>query len=233
MSTSLLVILLFSTATAANHEQLISDDGAIFGQHFGRSIAISDDTMFIGAKGPNGTVYIFNKTNNIWQQKQQLTVVNEFAGISIDATNNYLIVGAWLTNNKEGSAYIFSNINGVYQETAKLVPFTNVVADCGVDVAIHDTVAVVGCFTLNNRTGAAVIYELINDTWNQTQIIYGNTANDLFGGMISIKQNVIAISPAFNKNETYVKIIQKNGTNWQVTQTINSHDSSDSWFAHA
>ena len=101
---------------------------------FGCAVAISGDTLIIGAEGDNnktGAIYIFTKNaeTDLWEQSQKLLAsdgdYNDQFGEAIAASGNYFVAGASLSESvagevNSGAAYIYRYGTSWY-EVDKLV----------------------------------------------------------------------------------------------------------------
>jgi hypothetical protein len=123
--------------------------GRMSGDRFGNSVAISGDTVIVGANyqsydatGINfaaqaGAAYIFTRTAGVWTQEQKLVGTgtngragNDQFGNSVAISGDTLIVGAYRQNYDaaganpitfSGAAYVFTRTSGVWSQQQKLV----------------------------------------------------------------------------------------------------------------
>ena len=174
-------------------KELTASD-AVGGDQFGISVAISIDTVAVGANHGNratsGAVYIFERNQNgveSWGQVQELTaddatLLDEF-GISVAIEGDTLVVGAWARNiDTGGAAYIFERNQGGIEgwgEVQKLTASDAAAHDqFGSSVAIDGNTVPVGAVDKNSSTGAAYIFELTAPTPTPTPTAScGFTAN--------------------------------------------------------
>ena len=159
---------------------------------FGGSIAISGDTMFVGASTAgtnnstgvwgNGAVYIYQKSGGLWVKTQQLLASDgqsdDSFGVAVAASGSTLLVGAQavtINGNLVGAFYVFTYTAGTWIETQKLLdPDGGQIDLLGHALAIDGTNALVGALgapgvggTLN---GAVYAYSQSADgTWSFTQ----------------------------------------------------------------
>lgn len=100
------------------HSKFIASGVSNGGHHFGVSVAISGDTVIVGAHGNNGNAgagYVFMRDRESWTKPLKL-VARDFQpgdefGISVASTSDVLIVGARFdddTGVDSGSAYIYN-----------------------------------------------------------------------------------------------------------------------------
>jgi hypothetical protein len=74
--------------------------------NFGSSVAISGDTVVVGAYKDNhagtgsGSAYIFTLSGGVWTQQSKLTAsdaaANEHFGVSVAISGDTVVVGAWI-----------------------------------------------------------------------------------------------------------------------------------------
>lgn len=147
-------------SSATETAKLTASDGEA-GDYFGYSVAISGDTIVIGAYGDDdngsesGSAYVFTKPAEGWTTITETAKLTDAAGAKdngfgydVDIDGNTIVVGAY-GNSDHGAAYIFSKpdegwtTTNIY--TAKLVAID--IADnskFGLSVAISDDTIVVG-----------------------------------------------------------------------------------------
>jgi hypothetical protein len=146
--------------------KLIASDGAA-GDDFGSAVAISGDTVVIGANGAKigvnadqGAAYVFVKPANGWEnnltlfQTAKLTasdgVGNDDFGWDVAISGDTVVVGAHqYFSNRHGAAYVFvkpaSGWGGHLTETAKLIASNGANGDAfGSAVSISGDTVVVG-----------------------------------------------------------------------------------------
>jgi len=107
-------------ATGAETGRLTASDGA-GGDRFGYSVAISGDTVVVGAYGDDdndwysGSAYVFVKPGGGWvsmTETGKLTASdgaeNDYFGFSVAVGGDTVIVGAYRDDSGRGSAYVFA-----------------------------------------------------------------------------------------------------------------------------
>jgi hypothetical protein len=94
--------------------------GILTGDQFGSSIALSGDTLAVGAnfQGGSGAVYVFIHANGIWKQEAFLESVGAFVAVSGDD----LAVGAPSRSgsNGGGAVSVFTRSSGTWTQQAHL-----------------------------------------------------------------------------------------------------------------
>lgn len=119
--------------------QLFASDGA-GADRFGRAVAISGDTVVVGADLDNigatsdqGSAYVFVRSGTTWVEQQKLTAsdgaAGDFFGISVAISGETIVVGAFghgLGSNisDQGSAYVFVRNGTTWTQQQKLAATT-------------------------------------------------------------------------------------------------------------
>jgi hypothetical protein len=158
--------------------------GGVTGDGFGYSVAISGNTLVVGAPGVpvgghagQGAAYVFTASGSGWAnmtQTAELTasdgVAGDWFGYSVAISGNTVVVGApdamVGTNSDQGAAYVFTEpLSGRANmtETAKLTVSTGAAGDgFGSSVSISGNTVVVGApnATVNTheKQGAAYVF---------------------------------------------------------------------------
>ncbi len=154
-------------------QKLVANDGAS-GDAFGLSLALSNDTLLIGAPdvtvgthNGEGVAYIFNNRNGAWSQTQKLLPANgvdsaNFGG-AVALAGDIAVIGADGINYFEGAAYVFAHANGHWEQAVRLNANDQAAfAQFGASVALDGTTALIGANEAdigdNGSQGAAYFY---------------------------------------------------------------------------
>lgn len=137
----------------------------------GTSVSISGDGNTIAAGGSNGegAVWIFSKSNGIWQQQQDSLVGAPAFGpssqgysVAISSDGNSIVEGGPTENNEHGAAWIFKRSNGVWSQIGDKLVGTGAIGQSyqGNSVAISSdgNTAIIGGVHDNTYEGSAWIY---------------------------------------------------------------------------
>jgi hypothetical protein len=191
---------------------------------FGNSVAISGDTVVVGAYGKDdagsfsGAAYVFERNKGLsadyWGQVAKLTASDagdgDRFGYSVAISDDTIVVGApWEQGSAgydRGSAYIFArNEAGAdsWGQVAKLLASDEQnYAYFGYSVAISGDTVVVGAFrdgSSDSQRGAAYVFERnqggVADNWGQvTKVTASDAANgDRFGNVVAISGDTIVV----------------------------------------
>ena len=156
--------------------KITASDGAAYGW-FGDSVAISGDSVVVGAKGDDGagtdsgSAYIFKRDGTAWTQEAKITASDGAAwdhfGWSVAISGDYAVVGAYGdgdAGSMSGSAYIFKRDGTAWTEQAKITASDGAAYDqFGVSVAISGDYAFVGAYLdddAGSESGSSYIYDV-------------------------------------------------------------------------
>lgn len=170
------------SGTVWTQRRRIVADGGAADDRFGTAVALSGDTLVVGADydtvGTNtrqGSAYVFTPSGAGWAQRQQLTASDGAAGdrfgYSVALSADTLVVSAHddkIGNNEEqGSAYVFTrfgnNCNTCWVPQQKLTASDGAANDSfGLPVAISGDTVVVGAIGdkigNNENQGSAYVF---------------------------------------------------------------------------
>ncbi len=184
---------------------------------FGWSVAISENTIVIGANGDKdagdwtGSAYVFNYDGTNWIEQAKLLADDigyyweEFGfDVAISADSNTVLIGACKANDngfKSGAAYIFRFDDFDWVQQAKLLASDGVeLATFANGVAISDdgNTALIGApgkDTTGYTAGSVYVFAFDGDQWNEEQkLIASDTAHgDHFGHHVAISGDTAVI----------------------------------------
>ncbi|MCX7426608.1 MAG: dockerin type I domain-containing protein, partial [Planctomycetia bacterium] len=186
---------------------------------FGASVAISSDTIVIGAAcdddagSDSGSAYVFRQlVPGTWSQVAKLTAGDAWMldhfGAAVAIHEDTVIVGAPFGGDRggsSGSAYVFREVApGTWTQAAKLAAADGAPGDdFGCSVSIDDGAVVVGA-RLHDRgdltdAGAAYVFrENAAGRWVQAAKLTASDPvyADRFGGAVSISRDVVIVGAA-------------------------------------
>ncbi len=206
-------------------KRLTASDADV-GDRFGISVAISKDTIVVGASfddpaGSNsGSAYVFDRNRggiDNWGQVSRLNANDGAAGDrfgqSVAISGDTVVAGAQLDDdiaNASGSAYLFERNRGGadnWDQIAKLSASDATMNDLfGASVDISDDTVVVGVFGDDDAgTDAGAVYLFDRDqggadNWGQIAKLTASDANDndLFGLSVAISGDTVLVGALFD-----------------------------------
>ena len=224
-------------------QQKIQSSDIEGGDDFGYSVAISGDTVIVGAfdESSAGAAYIFTRTGSTWTQQQKITASdiqsNDDYGISVSIDGDTVIVGSWwedTTASGAGSAYIYTRSGSTWTEQQKIqASDAEENGYFGYSVAISGDTVIVGAYLakyLGDFAGAAYIYTRSGSTWTEQQKIRSSDIqdSDQFGWSVAIEGDTAIVgAPAEDTNEISAGaayIFTRSGSTWTEQKKIQPTD---------
>lgn len=208
---------------------LLAPGGAALDK-FGYSVAISEDTIVVGAYqddaafSNSGSAYVFVRSGTTWSFQQLLTpndaAADDEFGNSVGITGEFIVVGSHLANltgnSDAGAAYCFRRNSGVWTQTQKLVPISGtggpILGDnFGESIAVSGSRIAVGATgddTPQTRAGAVYVFAESSGglyTLQQKLTISTGTNGDNFGSSVAMEGNTMVAgaredSPVVNQS---------------------------------
>lgn len=232
----------------AQQQKLTSNTPSI-DQNFGSSVAISGDTIVVGAYGESsvdvqtGAAYVFVRNEGTWSLQQKLTLSDPMGfdgfGQSVGISGDTIIVGAVGDSDDgslPGSASVFVRDSaGVWSLQQKLRPHDAVPGDMfGFPVAISGNTALVSdsFFPANNGNfvGSVYVYERVGTVWSERQKLQINPKSGAeFGRAISIDGDTFVVGAIYDahgsntQGSAYVYV--RTGATWSQQQKLFVRDS--------
>lgn len=225
--TGLAYIYIRSGNTWSIEQKITAYDNAL-GDLFGYSVAISGNTVFIGAPDDdNGSVYVFKRSGTVWSQTQKLTASDgEYSdgfGTAISVSGSTLIIGAPYAGNGSGAVYRFSSFLGNWIQSQKFFPGEG--GRFGYAVAIDGNTFVASApwdkpDGNNNSMGTVSIFAK-DPTWTRKQVIANPEHELMFARSVAISEETIAFGDAESHG---VWVYLKSGGSWILQQNITDLD---------
>ncbi|MGE0887026.1 MAG: PKD domain-containing protein [Blastocatellales bacterium] len=206
----------------AEQQKLIATDGAA-GDNFGNSVAISGDTIVVGALGDDigsninqGSAYVFTRSGSAWFEDQKLTASDgagagfgtggDHFGSAVTINRDTIVIGSPDDNTAQGSAHVFIRSGTIWSEHQKLTASDGAgegnYLGFGYSLAIREDIIVVGPYDddigSNTNQGSAYVFARSGTVWSEQQklIISDGARGDSFGRSISISgDTLVAGSP--------------------------------------
>lgn len=183
---------------------------------FGGSVALAGDTALVGAYrddhgwNDSGSAYVFRITEGIWQPSVKLTPSDAAAddrfGASVSLSGNTALIGAPGDDDagsNSGSAYIFREIDGTWQQVVKLRAADMAAGDSfGTSVALVGATAVVGAWgddDAGSFSGSAYVFREIGGVWTQIAKLSASDAafGDWFGYSVALDGETAIVGAVF------------------------------------
>ena len=240
-----------SGTTWSQQVKLTAADGAE-GDAFGQSIALSGDTVVIGAphdddKGNDaGSVYVFTRSGTTWSQQVKLTaadgVAGDVFGISIAFSGDTIVIGADLNDEKArnaGAVYVFTRSGSSWSQQAKITAADGAETDIfGVRVALSGDTILISARrddddAMGIDAGSAYIFTRTGTIWQQQIKLTASdgAADDRFGRSVALVADTAVIGAMFqddkgdNSGSAYV--FTRSGTTWSQQVKLTAADGAE------
>ncbi len=215
---------------------------------FGFKVSVSGNTIVVGAAFDDaagidaGAIYVFRYIGGSWQQIAMLTGADTTAGdhfgIDVAIDDDAILAGADLSDDdgtSSGSAYLFREISGVWQQVDKFTASDASAGDrFGRSVALHANTAVIGAWGASkpgvSECGAAYVFREIGGVWQQTEKLTADDAAtiDRFGYDIAIDNDTIFVGAYADDdivtNSGSVYVYRKVASAWQQANKLTADD---------
>ncbi len=146
----------------------VSAANATIGDGFGTAMAVSGNTLMVGAPGTDdgkGAVYLFIKAaSGEWSEAGVIRAADGAAADSLGAalalSGNVALIGATRHADASGAIYVFESQGGTWSQRGKLAASNAQPNDrFGVAVAFDGSRALIGAVGVDSTRGAAYVFE--------------------------------------------------------------------------
>jgi hypothetical protein len=236
------------------HVRTLTASDGVSGDRFGRSVAISGDTIVVGAWGDDdagsysGSVYVFECNESgadNWGQVEKLTATGgeslDYFGYAVAISGDTIIVGAHGDDDEKGAAYIFSRNQGGADNWGQVDKLTSLIrasgADLGRSVSISGDTAVAGATGESAHRGSAYVFERNEfgaDDWGQVEKLTPSEGkgDDWFGFSVAISGDMIVVGSHYHNTDdwndagsAYVYTRNQDGADeWGLAQYLKASD---------
>ncbi|MBO9663963.1 hypothetical protein [Dokdonella sp.] len=236
----------FGAPSWLERQKVVADDGTMMEQ-FGWTITVAGDAVYVGAPfasveghARQGAVYVYAKVDGLWTQVQKLVasdgVGGENFGASVSVDGTTMLVGAIRAtiggNVDQGAAYVFDRSGGSWSEAQKLVADDGMESDdFGYALKVEGDTAIIGAPFVNDRQGAAYVFQSSGSGWTQTQkLLAGDAApDDLYGVALAFEGSTAligALSATIGENtdQGAVYVLTRSGNTWSEAQKLVADD---------
>ena len=198
------------------------------------------------ASGSGSAIWGQPVLSSLEDQKLNASIANssDYFGYSVSVSGNTAVIGTYLDDDAgsdAGCAYIFSKVNGVWLEIAKLTA-SDAVANhwFGYSVSISGDVVVVGAYRDSGDRGAGYVFEKppggwVNMTENAKLTATDGTGSDKLGFSVDISGNYVVMGApedddnGVNSGSAYVFEMPVGGwSNMTETAKLTSSDGNGS-----
>ncbi|PHR93413.1 MAG: hypothetical protein COA69_04880 [Robiginitomaculum sp.] len=232
-----------------NHQAKITAADGAKDDAFGQSLALSGDTVIIGAprdddNGKNtGSVYVFTRIGANWQQQAKLTADDgasgDLFGISVALSGDTILVGADLHDNiapNAGAVYVYTRSGNSWSQQAKLTAADGGETDIfGVRVALSGDTALISARRddddiMGVDAGSVYVFVRSGMAWTQQEKLTApdGVADDRFGRSVALMGDTALIGAMFRddkgENSGSAYLFERNGKTWVYKAKLTAAD---------
>jgi hypothetical protein len=207
----------------SEQQKLSSFTGDPNNDAFGGSVAVSGETIVVGAIGGDagpvvntGSAYVFVRNGGVWSQQQELNASDpqlavEF-GNSVAISGETILVGAQFANYvgiASGSAYVFVRNAGVWSQQQQLISSDAEAFDAfASSVALLGDTALIGAGCddflsgqIDSCKGSAYLFLRAGGVWSQHQKITASDAaqGDEFGESVALDTETVVVGAHYKE----------------------------------
>jgi uncharacterized repeat protein (TIGR01451 family) len=213
-------------------QELLASDGAP-NDHFGTSVAITGDTIVIGAPNDDttagaeaGSAYVFVRSGTVWSEQQKLVASDGAAGdrfgSSVSADGERAVVGAPWNNttagNTAGSAYVFTRLGAIWSEEQQLAP-----SDSAANDYFGHAVAMSGGTIVIGGSSAYVFFDS-GAGWTEQQKLLASDGTAVGGSLAIDVDTVVTGEPNAEAYAGAAHVFVRSGTVWTEQQKLLASD---------
>lgn len=218
--------------------------------YFGRSVALSGDVAIVGAPGAargaisEGAAYVFRHRADGWRQEAKLvpqvdvnappkTTSGDGFGSSVSISGDRALIGAPNGGkDRQGIVYVFTRVDGAWQQASRLVVDEQHLHSFGRAVSITGTAAVIagdGDWEEGQPIGSAYVFEESANGWTQTAKLRAADASggDEYGASVSIAGNTIVIGAPteLGRRAGAVYVFMRSSGTWSLCERLRPEES--------
>ncbi|MCP5535891.1 MAG: FG-GAP repeat protein [Akkermansiaceae bacterium] len=228
---------------------------------FGYSVAVSADTVIVGAPFARGVIphefqndsdagsaFVFSRSGSTWSLQQELNggngAISNGFGSEVEIEENTAVVGTPGEDTPSatgaGAAYVFTKSGDTWNYAARLI------ADdyfsphdpnpmFGSSISISGNTILVGAWNVRGGEGRAYVFTNNGGSWQQQAILSASTGLAHFGISVAVENDRALVGAPLERNARGAAyVFERSGTNWtQQTKLIAADETAYSSFGVA
>ncbi len=216
-------------------QQKIVGNDSVADDNFGWSVAISGETIVVGAfdlnEADQGSAYVFVRGGSIWNQQQKLTAsggsITDQFGISVSIDGDTVVVGSPGDQASRGAAYVYARSGTSWTQQQKLIASDAAAGDdLGWSAAINGETVLVGAPSDDGSRGGAYVFIRNGAIWTQQSKVTASdgAASDRFGYSVAVNGSYMLSGAPLTNNSGKLTgsayVFLRTGDNWQQQQEL-------------
>ncbi len=230
------------TGTSWSQQGKLTASDGIAGDDFGAAVAISGDTIVVGAPWQSsvvGAVYVFTRSGTTWTQEAELSISGAVIGAAIGssvtvetgATSGTVIAGSPQIQSYTpggGAAYVWVGSGSSWTPQGSLSPNDSSDGDLfGTSVSISSDTTLVGAPGKAASKGVAYLFTRAGTQWTQLAKLTASdgAANDSFGSAVATSTDIALVgAPGHTSNTGTAYAYTRSGTTWSQQAELSASD---------
>lgn len=223
------------TFPAVQQAKLTPITGPTFRANFGRAVAISGDTLVLGARSTDtnkGKAHIYVRSGATWNEQAVLypddsdsaASASNFAFTSVAISGDTAIIPVWqCCSGVDAPVYVFTRSGSTWTKQARIPMPADVQENdsFGYHAALDGDTLIVSAHGQNGSRGAVYVFVRTGTTWTQqAKLTSGGPAFEEFGYNIAISGDTIVAGTLTTAANSVVYVFQRTGTNWAQQAVI-------------
>jgi len=245
------VYVLYNDGSGWDEVQKLVGIGIGSNDGFGDAVAISGDTIVVGAPGDDdvgtnsGAAYVFTNVGGVWTQTGKLIAPPVVGGdnyaSAVDVDGDIMVISASLTDtagSNSGAAYIYRRIKGTWTYDTRLQSDDIAQWDrFGIDVAVSGNRVLIGADSDDDNgssSGSVYVFDSDGSVWTQEAKLSASdgAADDQFGERVDISGDSLIVGARydddlFNRSGS-AYIFEHDGSSWSQAIKLTAFDAAGS-----
>ncbi|MDB6138894.1 MAG: enzyme repeat family protein, partial [Verrucomicrobiaceae bacterium] len=190
-------VQVYNAATGAWMRKLLPPGAPAADQRFGDAVALSGDTLLVGADAGGvgkGAVYVYNLATGALLRTLTATgsAVGDYVGFSVAVSGNVAAVGAYGDSAQKGAVYLFNLTTGA--QTAKIVAAAGVGGDVfGYSLAVEGNILAIGAPFDSGDRGAVYFHDLSTQVFIKKYQPSSSVVADHVGSTVAMHQGRVVV----------------------------------------
>ena len=228
------------TPTVGEQVAELAPPGAPAYDWFGNSVAVSGNTIVVGAPAVAGAssgfgrAYVFTRASAGWHESAELmgsaSMAHDWFGDAVAISGGTIVVGAPSVSVQTpglGRAYVFTRTGTGWHQSGELAGNGTTPGDLfGVSVAVSGRTVVVGAPSHASKAGAAYVFTNAGGQWQGQELKGSDTvAKDDFGDSVAISGSTIVVGAFDHASEAgRAYVFTKSSAGWRQSAELVGSD---------
>jgi hypothetical protein len=234
------------SGTAWTQQTELNSGMGAAGHYFGDAVDIDGDRAVVGAPGEDttsgfgdGGVYVFTRSGTSWTLEAKFILapkgyfdeLGDGFGSSVAISGNTILVGAPMTFNSTGAAYVYAYSGGSWSLQASLGPGISDLTGFGGSVALEGDTALIGAPYQQQGRGRVYAYRRTGSTWPAPFVMAASDAApyDAFGSSVALSGDTAVVGANDSDPSSFTSagsayVFTRSGSSWAQQAKLTASD---------